>query len=164
MAYGNDRQLMAWLFDKAINSDTSFVTIRSAGDYLRETGKQRNGDRVKELAARLSRLAGLVIGIERRASGTTQTVMLPMIAASNLPHNLTTELNKEKSGQGSIPGLENPFGIQLEERFFQDIKRHHVVISTKALVAATGAEGRSSTSGSYLRFSSIVAIVHRAKR
>lgn len=55
---------MAWLFDKAIDSDTAFVTIKSASDYLRETGKSRNGDRVKELAARLSRLTGLVIGIE----------------------------------------------------------------------------------------------------
>ncbi|HWZ52296.1 MAG TPA: hypothetical protein VNW54_12615 [Granulicella sp.] len=44
MPFGNDRHLMAWLFDKAINSDSSFVTIRSASDYLRETGKKRNGD------------------------------------------------------------------------------------------------------------------------
>ena len=41
MAFGNDRHLMAWLFDKAINSDTAFVTIKSASDYLRETGKSR---------------------------------------------------------------------------------------------------------------------------
>jgi hypothetical protein len=37
LAYGNDRHLMMWLFDKAINSDTSFVTIKSASGYLRET-------------------------------------------------------------------------------------------------------------------------------
>lgn len=107
MPFGNDRNLMAWLFDKAINSDTSFVTIKSASDYLRETGKKRNGDRVKELAARLSRLAGLVIGIERRGLAATQTVMLPMIAASNLPHNLTVQLEAENNGQKSIPGLED---------------------------------------------------------
>jgi hypothetical protein len=124
MAFGNDRHLMAWLFDKAINSDTAFVTIKSASDYLRETGKSRNGDRVKELAARLSRLTGLVIGIERRSSGSTQTVMLPMIASSNLPSNLTVQLKAENNGQRFIPGIENPFGIQLEERFFQDIKKH----------------------------------------
>jgi hypothetical protein len=141
MAFGNDRNLMAWLFDKAINSDTSFVTIKSASDYLRETGKQRNGDRVKELAARLSRLAGLVIGIERRGSSSTQTVMLPMIASSNLPHNLTLQLAAEAGGQKSIPGLENPFGIQLEERFFQDIKRHHVAIPRRLWLQLQGQKG-----------------------
>ena len=141
LAFGNDRQLMAWLFDKAINSDTSFVTIKSASEYLRETGKKRNGDRVKELAARLRRLTGLVIGIERRASGTTQTVMLPMIAASNLPHNLTVQLQAENSGQERIPGLENPFGIQLEERFFQDIKRHHVAIPRRLWMQLQGQKG-----------------------
>ena len=130
MAFGNDRHLMAWLFDKAINSDTAFVTIKSASDYLRETGKSRNGDRVKELAARLARLTGLVIGIERRSSGSTQTVMLPMIASSNLPSNLTLQLEAESAGQTHLPGIENPFGIQLEERFFQDIKKHHVQSET----------------------------------
>jgi hypothetical protein len=141
MAFGNDRHLMAWLFDKAINSDTAFVTIKSASDYLRETGKSRNGDRVKELAARLSRLTGLVIGIERRGGGSTQTVMLPMIASSNLPSNLTVQLRAESNGQKSIPGMENPFGIQLEERFFQDIKKHHVSIPRRLWMQLQGQKG-----------------------
>jgi hypothetical protein len=141
MAFGNDRHLMAWLFDKAINSDTAFVTIKSASDYLRETGKSRNGDRVKELASRLSRLTGLVIGIERRSNGSTQTVMLPMIASSNLPNNLTVQLKAEKNGQKVIPGLENPFGIQLEERFFQDIKKHHVAIPRRLWMQLQGQKG-----------------------
>ncbi len=42
--------------------------------------------------------------------------MLPMIAAFNLPHNLTVQMEAENSGQKSIPGLENPFGIpQLQD-------------------------------------------------
>jgi hypothetical protein len=125
--YGADRDLMAWLFDKAINSDTSFVPIRSANEYLRETGKSRNGDRVKELAERLRRLSGLVIGIERPRETSSQTIVLPMISAAHLPHSLTLRLSEEDS-QRTLPGLDNPFGIQLEDRFFQDIKRHHVVI------------------------------------
>jgi hypothetical protein len=141
MAFGNDRHLMAWLFDKAINSDTAFVTIKSASDYLRETGKSRNGDRVKELAARLARLAGLVIGIERRSAGSTQTVMLPMIASSNLPSNLTLQLQAEEAGQKRLPGIENQFGIQLEERFFQDIKRHHVAIPKRLWLQLQGQKG-----------------------
>ncbi len=141
MAYGNDRDLMAWLFDKAINSETAFVTIRNATEYLRETGKQRNGDRVKELAARLRRLSGLVIGIERRGETTTRTMMLPMIASSNLPHNLTMQLEAENNGQKALPGLENPFGIQLEERFFQDIKRHHVAIPRRLWLQLQGQKG-----------------------
>ena len=141
MAFGNDRHLMAWLFDKAINSDTAFVTIKSASDYLRETGKSRNGDRVKELAARLARLSGLVIGIERRSTGSTQTVMLPMIASSNLPNNLTLQLKAENAGQKQLPGIENPFGIQLEERFFQDIKRHHVAIPKRLWLQLQGQKG-----------------------
>lgn len=141
MPYGNDRDLMAWLFDKAINSKTSFVTIKNATEYLRETGKQRNGDRVKELAARMRRLSGLVIGIERRGETNTLTMMLPMIAASNLPHNLAVQLNAENNGQKPLPGLENPFGIQLEERFFQDIKRHHVAIPRRLWLQLQGQKG-----------------------
>jgi hypothetical protein len=145
MAYGNDRDLMAWLFDKAINSETSFVTIKNATEYLREIGKQRNGDRVKELAARLRRLSGLVIGIERRGETTTRTMMLPMIAASNLPHNLTMQLESEESGQKALPGLGNLFGIQLEERLFQDIKRHHVAIPRRLWLQLQGQKGGPTT-------------------
>jgi hypothetical protein len=116
MAFGNDRHLMAWLFDKAINSDTAFVTIKSASDYLRETGKSRNGDRVKELAARLSRLTGLVIGIERRSSGSTQTVMLPMIASSNLPSNLTVQLT---TANDSFQALRTRLAFNLKSGFFK---------------------------------------------
>jgi hypothetical protein len=141
LAFGNDRHFMAWLFDKAINCDTSFITIKNASEYLRETGKKRNGDRVKELAERIRRIAGLVIGIERRGSSTTQTLLLPIIAASNLPHNLTVQLQAEDDGQTSIPGFENAFGIQLEERFFQDIKRYHVAIPRRLWLQLQGQKG-----------------------
>lgn len=163
MAFGNDRHLMAWLFDKAINSDTAFVTIKSASDYLRETGKSRNGDRVKELAARLSRLTGLVIGIERRGAGSTQTVMLPMIASSNLPSNLTVQLRAENSGQRSIPGMENPFGIQLEERFFQDIK--NITLPSRE-GCGCNSKGKKAGPSSLIcsRFSSIDATARKAKQ
>ncbi len=141
LAFGNDRTLMAWLFDKAINSDTPFVTIKNAGEYFRDTGKTRNGKRVKELAERLRRLTGLIIGIERIVAGRTQTVMLPVIAASNLPNNLTITIDAEENGQSSIPGLENRFGIQLEERFFQDIKNHHVAIPRRLWARLQGQQG-----------------------
>jgi hypothetical protein len=141
MPFGADRDLMAWLFDKAINSETSFVPIRSANEYFRETGKSRSGDRVKDLAGRLRRLSGLVIGIERPRENSSQTIVLPMIAASHLPHSLALRLHAENTGQGSFPGLENPFGIQLEERFFQDIKRHHVAIPRKLWLELQGNKG-----------------------
>jgi hypothetical protein len=141
MPFGADRDLMAWLFDKAINSETSFVPIRSANEYFRETGKSRSGDRVKDLAGRLRRLSGLVIGIERPRENSSQTIVLPMIAASHLPHSLALQLHAENTGQRSFPGLENPFGIQLEERFFQDIKRHHVAIPRKLWLELQGNKG-----------------------
>ena len=67
--------------------------------------------------------------------------MLPMIASSNLPNNLTVQLKAESNGQKSIPGLENPFGIQLEERFFQDIKKHHVAIPRRLWMQLQGQKG-----------------------
>lgn len=141
MPFGADRDLMAWLFDKAINSETSFVPIRSANEYFRETGKSRSGDRIKDLASRLRRLSGLVIGIERPRENSSQTIVLPMIAASHLPHSLTLRLHSGNTGQTSLPGPENPFGIQLEERFFQDIKRHHVAIPRKLWLELQGNKG-----------------------
>ncbi len=141
LPFGHDRHLMAWIFDKAISSDTSFVTIKSASDYLREVGKQRNGDRVKELAARLRRLTGLVIGIERPGSAATRTTMVPMIADSNLPNNLKSHLDAEGNGQKSIPGLENSFGVLIDERFFQDLKRHHVAVPRRLWLQLQGQKG-----------------------
>jgi hypothetical protein len=51
------------------------------------------------------------------------------------------QLKAEKHGQKVIPGLENPFGIQLEERFFQDIKKHHVAIPRRLWMQLQGQKG-----------------------
>lgn len=141
MPFGADRDLMAWLFDKAIASETPWVSIKNASEYLNETGRARNDDRVKELSQRLKRISGLVIGIERRAEKDSQTLMLPVVASSNLPHNLRAEMDAEDSGQGELPGIKEPFGIKLEERFFKDIKRHFVAIPRRLWLDLQGVKG-----------------------
>jgi hypothetical protein len=51
------------------------------------------------------------------------------------------QIESEESGQKALPGLENLFGIQLEERFFQDIKRHHVAIPRRLWLQLQGQKG-----------------------
>ncbi len=45
-----------------------------------------------------------------------------LVSQRQVAPGLATEFQIRNNGQKSIPGLENPFGIQLEERFFQDIR------------------------------------------
>jgi len=130
MPYGADRDLMAWLFDKAIRSDTSFVPMKSANEYLQETSKSRSGANIRELAERLRRLSGLVIAINRSSQESYDTVILPMIAQAKLPPSLLSEEIRAKTGVTSslARATSNQFGIQLEERLYRDIKEHHVAI------------------------------------
>jgi hypothetical protein len=70
MAYGSDRKLLTWMFDKAIQSDSPFVPWRTATEYSKETGINDSGKNLRDLRERFRRLSGLVISIERRtASG-----------------------------------------------------------------------------------------------
>lgn len=128
MPFGNDQDCLAWLLDGAIRNDDRFVPIKNAAQYFRDTGKKQNGDRTKELAARLRRISGLSIGIERRGSRSNETFVLPIIEKSNLPTNLRGHLDSEDSGQESFEGLENPYGMLINELIFKDAREYHAAM------------------------------------
>lgn len=64
-----------------------------------------------------------------------------LVSQRQVAPGLATEFQIRNNGQKSIPGLENPFGIQLEERFFQGIKKHHVAIPRRLWLQLQGQKG-----------------------
>jgi len=65
LPYGADADLLEWLIDKAIRQNSPFVPVKSANEYLVDTGRTRTGPAVRDLAKRFRRLTGLVISIDR---------------------------------------------------------------------------------------------------
>jgi len=152
MPFGADRDLLAWLFDKAIKADSPFIPIQSANEYLQETGKARGGKIVADLVQRYRRLSGLVISINRpnELTGSEQGIILPMFAAYHLPKSLSSisdrgAQNSTTSGLAEIEKVIGPakkaYGVLLESRLYWDIKEHNVVLPRTLWLKLQGHNG-----------------------
>ena len=127
MAYGSDRKLLTWMFDKAIQSDSPFVAWRKATEYSSETGINDSGKNLRDLRERFRRLSGLVISIERRTAAGEKGKTVPVIEEFNLPPSVAS-VKAEESGQRRLPEMAEAYGFKLNESLWKDIKRHNVAI------------------------------------
>lgn len=141
MPFGNDQDCLVWLLNAAIKSDNPFVSIKNARQYFKDTGKKQTGGQTKDLAARLRRISGLFIGIERRGADDRQIVLLPVIERSNLPNNLRVHLDSEHDEQRSLATDNAPYGLHIDPRIFKDAKIHHAVIPQRLWIALQGQKG-----------------------
>ncbi len=126
LPYGADRKLLAWIFDRAIRSDSPFIPWDSANEYQREMGLSMGGRTNRQLNQRFERIAGLVIDIQRRAESSQQSTTYPIIERSYLPSSITGRTIN--AGQGTLPEMEDRFGFILNSGLFHDIRKHHVVL------------------------------------
>ncbi len=86
LPFGSDRKLLAWVFDRAINSESPVIGWESAWEYQKELGLKRSGKNNRYLRARFHRISGLNINIERKdASG---------IAARTFPSSTPTTCHR----------------------------------------------------------------------
>jgi len=137
MAFGSDRKLLTWMFDKAIQSDSSFVPWKKATEYSRETGINDSGKNFRDLRDRFRRLSGLVISIERRTAAGEKGKTVPVIEEFNLPPSVAS-LEAEEMGQGRLPELAEVYGFRLNESLWKDIKRHNVAIPRELWLRTKG--------------------------
>ena len=148
LAFGNDRQLMAWLFDKAINSDTSFVTIKSASEVPprdRKEAQWRPGQGARGAVKTIDRL-----GNRDREAGFWNH------PDCNASHDRGLKSASQSHGAargreqrpGKHPWAREPFWNPARGAFLsghQASSRRH---STAPVDAVAGAEGWSTVTGS----------------
>lgn len=136
LPFGRDRKLLAWIFDRAIRSDSPFVGWSAANEYQREMGLPEGGRSNKQLQERFQRIAGLGLAIERQRDGVTETIGYKVLAQSRLPKSITgrtVDMN-----QRLLPGMEEGLGIRLTAELFNDIRRHNYALPRLLWQTLTG--------------------------
>lgn len=136
LPYGADRKLLAWVFDRAIRSNSPFIPWESANEYQREMGLSMGGRTNRQLNQRFQRIAGLVIDIRRQAETTQQSTTYPIIERSYLPSSITGRTID--AGQGALPEMGDRFGFMLNSGLFHDIRKYHVVLPRQLWRELTG--------------------------
>jgi hypothetical protein len=131
MPYGSDRTLLYWMIDKAIKTNSSFVSWETAAEFLRDVGMVNSGKNRADLKARYRRLSGLTIGIERTRAGSEQSFLAPLIEESRLPSSV--DIREESAGNRLLPLDKFVFGFKLNDRIFRDVLSHHVPVPLKLL-------------------------------
>lgn len=124
MPFGADRKVLAWIFDRAIRSDTPFIPWSSALEFQRELGLTKGGKNNRDLAKRFDRVRGLVINIQRGAGEGKRDLIYPVIERAYLPPSITGN----SDSQQSLPELADRFGFAMNLNFWNDIRKYHIVI------------------------------------
>lgn len=125
MPFGADRKLLAWIFDRAIRSESPFIPWSSANEYQREMGISMSGRSNQQLRERFARIEGLAISIQRHGEGGRGSAAYTIISQSFLPDSIDKAAIE---GQESLAGMEDRYGIRLNADLYADIRRHHIVL------------------------------------
>ena len=131
MPYGSDRTLLYWMVDKAIKSQSAFVSWETATEFLRDLGMVNSGKNRADLKNRYRRLSGLTIGIERSKAGSEETLLMPFIEESRLPNSV--DIKAEGRGEQLLPLDKFVFGFKLGDRIFREVLSHHVPVPLRLL-------------------------------
>lgn len=125
MAFGSDRVLLYWLFNKAIKLKSRFIPLRYVSEYLVDMGLSDCGKNRADLVERLARVAGIFICVNRVDKlGKREGRMLPIFAAYRLP--AAFEWRDDQKAIDFSP--EEPMGIEFSESFYCDLRRHRVPV------------------------------------
>ena len=122
MPYGSDRSLLHFLFDKAVKSDSRFVSWETATEFLQMMNMAQGGKNRRDLRQRFLRIRSLTIGVERTTQYGTTSDLMPVIRHSHLPTSV--DVRAEQRGQSLLPiGSDVVFGVEIDPSFFADLKR-----------------------------------------
>jgi len=125
MPYGSDRSLLHFLFDKAVKSDSRFVSWETATEFLQMMNMAQGGKNRRDLRQRFLRIRSLTIGVERTTQYGTTSDLMPVIRHSHLPTSV--DVRADQRGQSLLPiGSDVVFGVEIDPGFFADLKRYHV--------------------------------------
>ena len=144
LPFGSDRKLLAWVFDRAINSESPMIAWESAWEYQKEMGLKRSGKNNKDLRERFHRISGLNINIERKDASGIAGKNFSIIDTYNLPPSITGQkFNPDQRSLGltaeDAPELPPaPFGISINQTLFHDIRKHHVAVPRSLWLQSKG--------------------------
>jgi len=143
LPFGSDRKLLAWVFDRAINSESPMIAWESAWEYQKEMGLKRSGKNNKDLRERFHRISGLNINIERKDNSGITGKNFSIIDTYNLPPSIAgRKFNPDQHSLGyASEALEPPpapFGISVNQTLFHDIRKHHVAVPRSLWLQAKG--------------------------
>lgn len=132
MAFGTDRVLLYWLFNKAVKLKSRFIPLTYVSEYIRDMGLSDCGKNRRDLVERLARVSGIFICVNRVDKlGKREAAMLPMFRAYRLP--AAFEWNETQQPIDFDPS--RPMGIEFSEDFFQDLTRHRVPVPMEFIKA-----------------------------
>jgi hypothetical protein len=143
LPFGSDRKLLAWVFDRAINSESPLIAWDSAWEYQKEMGLKRSGKNNKDLRERFHRISGLNINIERKDTAGITGKNFSIIDTYNLPPSISgRKFNPDQRSLGyAAETLElppAPFGISINQTLFHDIRKHHIAVPRSLWLQAKG--------------------------
>lgn len=128
LAYGNDRNLLYWLIDRAIREQSAFIPWEHASEFLKAM-KQRDCGRNRELLReRFKRISSTGITVVRTSGGEEQLNM-PIIRRSSLPPSVA---GGERTAALAKP--DKVFGVQFDEGFVSDFMSHRIPVLRSLLV------------------------------
>ena len=143
LPFGSDRKLLAWVFDRAINSESPMIAWESAWQFQKEMGLKRSGKNNKDLRERFHRISGLNINIERKDASGIAGKNFSIIDTYNLPPSIVAKkFNPDQSSlkypadTAALPPA--PFGISINQTLFHDIRKHHVAVPRSLWLQAKG--------------------------
>jgi hypothetical protein len=133
MPYGADRSLLHYLLDRAVKSGSRYISWSTAAKFLEHMGITLGGKNYADLRMRFERIRGLTIGVVRSKDGASSSQLMPFIRRSALPSSM--EIRQEQDGLQSLPLSDtDPFGVEIDELFFNDLMAWHVPVPTQLIV------------------------------
>jgi hypothetical protein len=136
LPFGADRQLFAWMIDKALRQGSPLVSWSSAAEYLREIGKSPYGNNAVDLKERFNRVSGLSIMIERVSGGGERGGSYPVIERWNLPASI--DMYSDDREHVALTEGGKGFGFLLSGPLWAEIKAHHVVLPRQLWLSSRG--------------------------
>jgi hypothetical protein len=128
LPFGADRKLLAWILDRAINSDSPSIGWESAWEYQKEMGLSRSGKNNRDLRERFIRISGLNINIQRKDTTSVAGKNFSIIERYYLPRSIRGR--NDDAAQQTLPDIptHEPYEVCLNQTLFEDIRKHHVVV------------------------------------
>jgi hypothetical protein len=107
MPYGTDRSLLHYLLDRAVKTGSRHISWKSAVQFLEHMGMTVCGKNYADLRQRFDRSA--------------------------LPSSM--DIRNEQEGRQLLPlSDDDPFGVEIDELFFNDLMAWHVPVPTQLII------------------------------
>jgi hypothetical protein len=129
LPFGSDVNMLHWMINRAIQTESPFVSWETAQEYLTWMNLSKGGRTLKELRARFERIAGLAITVQRTDSTDIETFVMPIVRASRLPNSVKAQKNSSSISAKSDDDERKhalPRGLMFDESFFKDFIAHNV--------------------------------------